>query len=93
MEDDKTKTSPNEKKDSTPEDFTESRQEKKTRLSVTALMALAALLLIVLTAAAFFIAIASFLQAQWLYFILALIAIVLLLWLLGRVMRIAVNKQ
>lgn len=63
------------------------------RILGTLVVALLAVVIVVAAAAACFFALAGLLQSDWLLAALSAVAFVLLVWILGRVIRIAANQN
>ena len=65
----------------------------RARVAGTLVVAILAVVIIVAAAAALFIALAGVLQSDWVQAALFTAALVVLLWLLGRVIRVAANQN
>ncbi|WP_255467448.1 hypothetical protein [Raoultibacter phocaeensis] len=63
------------------------------RILGTLVVAVLAVIIVVAAAAACFFALAGLIQSDWLLAVLSVAAFFLLVWILGRVMRIAANQN
>ena len=66
---------------------------KAARIAGTALAAVGSLVIIVLASAVLFITIAGLLRSDWLAAVIGAVVFVLLLFLLGRMLRVAANQN